>query len=190
MLKLFNRLFAPSGSVLSAPGVSEQFARMLTDKNNPDHILLSYILRSLATEYSAWKLYGNCRGWSEVFNVGTPRSESNCYSTGRSTQLQLIGTDITVKIEMNYRTCDFTFVSHSLSVSALSVNNAQLNPDLGLKFARAVNDIRLKQEAIEKAAKTAKAEMEANEEKWNLVENVLGLKRLEDGTLVAKQSAE
>lgn len=200
MLKLFNRLFASSDAVLSAPGVSERFAQMLTDKNNPDHILLAYILRSFATEFDQWTVssaastigLNEClrvlqRKFTKLPVVNSRKKRSQCYDQYNCYKLVKDGVNVVLGFEI-HRWDNLEIVN--IAPVLFTINDTPFNLESALKVYASYLDLFQKQQAIKAAAAKAKAEMEANEKKWNLVENVLGLKRLEDGTLVAKQPAE
>lgn len=71
-----------------------------------------------------------------------------------------------------------------------SVNGVPILTEVGEKIQKAYTDIWKAVEKAKAAADEAKRKMEENERKWNLAEQLLGMKRLPNGALVPKEHTD
>jgi hypothetical protein len=69
------------------------------------------------------------------------------------------------------------------------INDIEFDAKAGLDLIEAYGRLRSAYDTAQATALKAKLAMEANENKWNLAESLLGMKRTEDGALVPLEAA-
>lgn len=184
MFRFIKRLSRPSNP-LQSPDVSVRFAAFLTDKSNPDHIIVAHILQSFATEFDCWK-EGHPRyydEWKDIPQVNKDLKPEYFPKVAREYYLRKDGLDVYVSLTMWHKYHD---ECAKIEVREFLVNKQPIETELALGLLYSWQEIRDKHRALKEQARKSLEAMKVNEKKWDIVENVLGLKRLEDGSLVAK----
>lgn len=81
---------------------------------------------------------------------------------------------------------DYSYESTRLS--SFQVNDIDFDPGVALALIASYDTLKAAYDRAEATARKAKLAMQANENKWNLAESLLGLERNEFGALVPKET--
>jgi hypothetical protein len=140
----------------------------------PDMLIAGAIVASLAKEFVDWV-------------AGDLQTKTSNYSKGVIFNPTLINTKKGIRIEFGTtrqtinegygEACDWRSKGTKVNDTLIELRAARW-------IARSYETLRDNQNRLKEAAAKAKAEMEANEKKWNLAEQLLDMKRTPTGALV------
>jgi hypothetical protein len=169
MFKFFNK---PRVSPL------EKWANHNAKKASADDLIAGAIIASFAKDHKHWKFIGNFK----------QDHSSKHYFASTSLSRQM-GNKKHIKIEFLFRHMEYE-EGHRYRVFGCEVNGVRISDKAFKAILTAWQGIREKVKAAEEVAEKAKAEMEVNETKWNLAEELLGMKRNGLGVLMPVKTAE
>lgn len=181
----------------------ESWAARSAELGTPDEIIVAHVMQSFIKNFPDWKLelmrtygptqvaeYDSLPTFQPYKNIDTRNMKPNPrYSTtDRVIRYRNPKTKMKVLawITFHYGYNQNSAFYNSFDVTKLTVNDIEVDPSLGKRVFDGYQSIKEGIEKAEAAAAEAKAAMEANERKWNLVEELQGLMRTEEGALVPK----
>lgn len=174
----------------------------LAKASTPDEMIAGAIVKSFATEFDDWTVCkpsrnGSYRG-DPYIDPGTCwKAFQGGWVSDRCDNLRNV--KLTIENKKAKLTLTRSFGSSYTDSSnqyqrkmldELFVNGILLNKAMTIYVVNAYSKMAKAHEKAKEVAAAAKAEMEANERKWNLVEKLVGLKRNEHGALVPVHTEE
>jgi hypothetical protein len=188
MLKKFQSL---AKSLFSSPNYTpvERWALRNCNRATPDGLIASAIVESFAKDFKDWD--GDISNVSTKIgkvccSEGDPRvSAASAKLTNHKKKIVISAGWVRGKSRDNDGLNPWYF--HS---DGLTVNGESLEEQAADYIVSNWRTIKQRVEAANAAAEKAKRDMERNEKKWNLAEDLLGMKRNEFGALVPKVSVE
>lgn len=165
----------------------ERWAEQNAKLCSPEQLVEAHIINAIAKDFDDWELV-----------VKTDRSWSNWPEAVKSVKEKHPNIDIgwcnkllrNRRKHRNVKTVNILWKDNHGTLSSFYVNGIEFNEVLGSNIVVAFETI--KKQRQEAAAVTAKAlrEQQANEAKWNLAEELLGMVRNEHGALVPAKTVE
>jgi hypothetical protein len=166
----------------SSPRVSplEKWANHNANKASADDLIAGAIIASFAKDHKHWKFVGDFKQDHHY--------EQYFVSTSLSRQM---GNKKHIKIEFLFKhmKCEAEPM-HRYRVVGCEVNGVAVSNKAFKAILTAWQGIREKVKAAEAVAAKAKSEMETSETKWNLAEELLGMKRNGLGVLMPVKTVE
>jgi hypothetical protein len=155
---------------------------------SPDAMIAAGLMQSFASEFDDWRPEGQFR-----------KDTTICCNKGRQPDSFVVLLNKKKGVIIRFRAAwnkgksrdgdrSDPWYYHNQGVTAVEVNDQHLNAELGRRMYAAWTDVYSKHEAAKEVAAKARAEMKANEAKWNLAEQILGMKRTKSGRLIAVSS--
>ncbi len=173
MFKFLASIFAP----LSPDPIL--WAETHAKKTTPDEIIAAAIVESLAKDFKAWHFMGE---FYQRYSSSKPKM----------TKLWREGDD-PLEIVFLFRqtiSSDGYSTVYKYKVIGCEINGVRLNNIAFGLIYDAYQNISVKVRAAEAAAAKALKEQQENETKWNIAENLLGMKRTELGALVPQENGQ
>lgn len=170
---MFSRLFNLSRRL---PTV-EEWANRNADITTPDMIIAAAIVESFAKDFDAWVA-------TDLKHVRRPYYEY---------KPRLINEAKKLTIEFGIRewhTGDYNERNVDWQSAGTKVNGVKVELKAARLIATAYERLLKQQQRLKDTAAKAKAAMERNEQAWDIVETLLGMKRNEHGALVPVETAE
>lgn len=168
----------------------QYFADLLTPKRppieqqvlaraaTPDEIIASKVTNELARSFPEWRLEDRDIELWKKKKRSSDRYYPSPSQTGR--RWRIVNRDETLEVTWE----DIGY--HSGRLGDFAVNGVPLNDQQGLQIKAAFDELNNAKLRADAAAAKAEKTMRENEQKWNLVESLLGLKRTPEGALVPK----
>jgi hypothetical protein len=162
---------------------------VLRDPTSPDAIIAAAIVESFAKDFDQWcEVHNHTK--RPVREKAYMPPHTRLQRTQRSFEVKNLTKNLTLKggwnekiMEKNYR-----HYVYDIEFGPLIVNgNMPLDAQAGEYIIRHYFKAKDAHQQLQQAALQAKANMEANERKWNLVEELMGMKRNGMGQLVPVQ---
>lgn len=160
----------------------------------PDELIAAVLMESILNNFDEWELlnaptYDYYGASSGPTNTSFQKIKDWMEEHGEKVNVVLVNRSKDWffryrKIDENLRK-DFSFNGEKISTEAGCAVRAAFS-----KMKKKKNDIEEAARKAEAEAAKIKAEMEAEQRKWNMAENLLGMKRLPNGTLVSKEKYE
>jgi hypothetical protein len=158
----------------------EKWANHNAKKASADDLIAGAIIASFAKDHKHWKFVGNFKQDYIRYN--------DFVSTSLSRQM---GNKKHIKIEFLFKYMEFeTAPRYHYRVVGCEVNGVAVSNKAFKAILTAWQSIREKVKAAEAVAAKAKSEMETNEIKWSLAEELLGMKRNGLGVLMPVKTVE
>jgi hypothetical protein len=165
----------------------------LAEVTTPDQLIVANVLESFVTDLPAWTV-----GYGErPLKVAKPplldRENKNSVikeyklDRGKRGSKGFIKA-LTVEMEIEYKRvlCDYSTYYPSVNGKSLFINGIAIDPKYAFTILTKYWEYRDVLETAEVTARRALADMEANEARWNLAEELLNMRRDGNGRLVAK----
>lgn len=160
----------------------EQWANQHKDKASADQIIASAIIQSFAKDFKHWQFVG------EFAQRHSSRDKFKSASLSRK-----IPTKKHIVIDFLFEETDAgdTYSTiYKYKVIGCEVNGIQIDDSAFKAIITAWHNIAVQVRATEAAAEAAKKSQEVLDKKWNLAEDLIGMKRNRNGLLVPKKQAE
>lgn len=178
------------------PSPSDNQPRLAT-ATTPDKIIVAAVIQSFAKEFESWtKPYG---GYATSDGLTLPDLKGRGLRDHKDTDtsrfhLKKAGSKpLEVKGEYSrkrWRDGSYDYHVFAIEWRELKVNGINLDPKHIPEILRAYSLVADTKRAAEETARKAKQDMERNEQKWDLVENLVGMVRDANGRVVFKQYEE
>lgn len=161
----------------------EEWAERHAKRCSADQLISAFIIQSIAKDVDDWESgsYGlttGIAGAAKLFETYRDTFGRSADGVLRNRKKHMNVKSILVLWD---RACGSTPSRHFM------VNGVPFDDDEGRKIIEAYNKVALASRKAKEAADKALQEMKANETKWNLAEDLLGMKRNEFGALVPKE---
>lgn len=153
----------------------------------PDELIAAHIIQSMATDFEAWD-QEYCLS-SDGVRMDRWSLDSHDSNLAYHAQSKYWIIQRGPELKFSFRLICGQEKKNSSWVwkrayEYFRVNEVEFSPSCGLKIIEAFLRLKKEYKTVQAVAAKAKADMEANEKKWNLAENLLGMKRNEMGALV------
>jgi len=165
----------------------EDWSHRNAKKTTPDELIVGAIIQSFATNFEDWTISGETTlrdEWFEYYNRRPDRSV-------------LVNEKKALSIQLDWQKRDGARKRNGTPYYFYYIDSARLNDKYELPnylMRRIVSSYRAmaeKHAALKRTQRQAELEMQANEEKWDLAEKLLGMTRTQLGALVpATQGVE
>lgn len=168
------------------PTTVEEWAVYNSKKMTPDELISAGVIRGFAKDFDSWKLnhyWTNSNGLKPVAYRSSDR-EAKTSIAHKEKKCKVVF--FWEKKEEG----DYYSRSYSYELTGVHVNDVELDMKQGKLIFDSWEKIKEHHEAIKAAAAEAKRQMELNEKKWNIAEDLLDMKRLPSGALVPKVKVE
>jgi hypothetical protein len=155
---------------------------------SPDAMIAAGLMQSFASEFDDWSAEGQfCKEAAICVRIGRQPDSTVILSNKKKR--------VTIKFRAEWKKgrsrdgdhCN-PWYYHNQGVTDVEVNDQHIDFQLGQQMYAAWADLCAKHKAAEEAAAKALAEMKTNEAKWNIAEQILGMKRTKSGRLIAVSS--
>lgn len=175
MFKKFLRMFSPIPiSIIPLDPINNPYAKAMT----PDELIAAAIIKSFAEDFDDWRKFGSLS--TEATKWGSVSVEG---------QLLKGHTRINFRLSRQQKG-SYDNRKYWYELVECIINDIPLELNAGKKLFEAWIKISAEVHRAKAIAEKAKADMQANEAKWNLAEKLLGMKRDENGALVPVTRAE
>lgn len=185
--KWLGALLAPEPDPINNP-----YAKATT----PDELIASAVIQSLATDFESWsEEFSGYKTFPPNYVERITKSKKEYSTEGVGYTLRSKKVEVTfylkwTKYRVRFGVYDTRFQSSNLQTTDVRVNDVAVSDAVGFQIFKSYRKLKQDTEAAKATAAKAKAEMEANERKWNLAEDLLGMKRLPTGALVPKETVD
>lgn len=176
-MKLFSLFSSPS-----VPTV-EKWANHNAKKATPDDLIAGAIVASFAKDFKCWKFEGEFQQKHNYHSDFRSTSLSRKVPTKKHVEIRFVFKKITTSDGSGTTTYIYNPIG-------CEVNGVRMSEAAYKYIYFHWNNVVVQVKRAEEVANQAKADMEANETKWNLAESLLGMKRDGFGTLQPVKTAE
>lgn len=169
-----------------------QWAYNNVDKTTPDQLIAGYIIQNIAKNFDNWKLEKRPKEADGHLYTYYPHKEAAKRYAEMNKPYEAWEAKYGSFINRRLYSSDINilYTKTSSDRNTFTVNGVLISDTDGEMIIIAYNQLADKHKKAVEAAAKAKHDMEINEKKWNLAENLLGMRRNEFGALVPIQTAE
>jgi hypothetical protein len=167
----------------------DRWANKAASITTPDRLIAAAVIDSFAKDFGDWQGTGLLKGQTKTCSHSRPNDQM--------TTLKNVKKNIIVQINGTWRKGASRdgdrmspFWYHFEAAKAGKVNGITIDQQDAALIWEAWTTLKIEYDQAQEVAAAAKRAMEENEKKWNLVENLLDMKRNEYGALVPKQPVE
>lgn len=170
------------------PSSIETWASLHKDKMSPDQLIASYIVESFMKDFDKWELV------TERNTVNARSDDIWAKDTSRKPEVRwnivngftLKGPKLTL-VEALFRAAkdDDQTAPWIYCQKSASINGVAFDSQIAAMIIREYKKFAVKMRELNETAERVKNEMKASEDKWNLAEELIGMKRTKSGRLIA-----
>jgi hypothetical protein len=174
------------------PMTVERWAEKNSKLVKPEEIITARIIQMIAKDFDDWALVtkGQSQNWPSFseFYSKYPTVQHHHVDRMLVNRQRLVNVkSVVIFYEHRYAATRIDGLDAVIAHRYFNVNSVPLDPELGKQIVAAYVKIKLQREEAERVAAKALKEQQENEAKWNLAENLLGMKRNEFGALVPEK---
>jgi predicted transcriptional regulator len=140
----------------------------------PDRLIAAAVIESLGTDFNKWKTENLEQGWTKRTEYGPTRK---LYNVGKSLRVEW-------KNKRKQHGSSSYYFDFKLDADKATVNGVEIDAQSSRMIIDAYDRIYAVEKRASEVARKARMAMQANEDKWQLAEKLLGMKRNEFGALV------